>query len=136
MLAMVVGENRGIEYRTRFLKGFAILREKELKTQLFEGCPEKELAGGYWNDLGTKGEGRLSVVTAVDLEAKSLLLIMGQVEVMKKEGVIIGRNSRHLLETLWVEGNLSGSGCPVLGQPSSQHGLFVVGLEGLPSMQP
>ena len=136
MLAMVVGENRGIECRTRFLKTCAILREKELKTQVFEGYPEKELARGNWNDLGTKGEGRLSIVTAVYLEAKTLLLIMGQVEVMEKEGVVIGCDSRHLLETLRVEGNLGSCGCPVLGQPSSQHGLFEVGLEGLPSMQP
>ena len=77
MLAMVVGENRGIECRTRFLKGFAILREKELKTQVFEGCPEKELARGNWNDLGTKGKGRLSVVTAVDMEAGLMLVMVG-----------------------------------------------------------
>lgn len=133
MLAMVVGENRGIECRTRFLKGFAILREKELKTQVFEGCPEKELALGNWNDLGTKGKGRLSVVTAVDLEAKSLLLIMGQVEVMEKEGVVIGCDSRHLLETLWVERNLGGRGCLVLSQPPGQHGLLKIGFKGFPS---
>ena len=133
MLAVVVGENRGIECRTRFLKDFAILREKELKTQVFEGCPEKELACGNGNDPGTKGKGRLSVVTAVDLEAKSLLLIMGQVEVMEKEGIVIGRDSRHLLETLWVERNLGGRGCPVLSQPPGQHGLLKIGFKGFPS---
>ena len=55
---------------------------------------------------------------------------------MKKEGVVVGRDAGHLLKALWMKGNLRGSGCGLLGQPSSQHGLFEVGLEGLPSMQP
>ena len=58
---------------------------------------------------------------------------MGQVEVMEKEGVVIGCDSRHLLEALWLEGNLGGRGCPVLSQPPGQHGLLKIGFKGFPS---
>ena len=52
---------------------------------------------------------------------------------MEKEGVVIGCDSRHLLETLWLEGNLGGRGCPVLSQPPGQHGLLKIGFKGFPS---
>jgi len=67
----------------------------------------------------------------VDLETRSKVLILGEVEVMEKVGVVVKGEARHLLEGSRIK--LEGGGdCRLLGsEATGQHGLLKIGLEGL-----
>ena len=91
------------------------------------------MGNGYESFAERKAGG--AVIAGVDLETRPKVLILGEVEVMEKVGVVVKGEARHLLEGSRIK--LEGGGdCRLLGgEATGQHGLLEIGLKRLAPAQ-